>query len=154
MGGGLGLAPVATIEQKDTDFDESNTGLGINLLIGYAWDNQNMIVFLRDGVLYQFEGEFEDIAVAQGFTGASWYHYFGPIGRSAFINVGLGLQDFTSLEEEYESNDAGIGILVGGGYEFTRHVQVYGSFSFGKTEFGVDEFDHTQLQVGISAVAF
>lgn len=154
LGGGLGFTPVATIKSEDSDFDESNAGVALNFLIGYAWDNQNMLVFLHDGAWSEVEGEFEDIRVSQGFNGPSWFHYFGQMGHSAFINVGLGLQEFSSLESEYESNDPGFGALIGGGYEFTPHVQIYGSFSFGNTEYDIYEYKHTQLQVSVSAIAF
>jgi hypothetical protein len=152
MGGGLGFGPVATV--KVDDFDESYTGIAINLLIGYAWDNQNMITVMRDGVVYTIDFGSDKVTVAQGFGGIVWSHYFSHFDKGGFINLGLGLQDWSSLEDEYESNDPGVGVLAGGGYEFTRHVQIYGNFSLGKTSFQNIDFSHTQLTVGVAAIAF
>ncbi len=43
LGGGLGLAPLIKTSTR-TDVD-NNSGVGLNLLIGHAWDEQNMIVY-------------------------------------------------------------------------------------------------------------
>lgn len=51
LGGGLGLGALASTTDRDYPGVESKDGgLGVNLLIGYAWDERNMIVFLRDWI--------------------------------------------------------------------------------------------------------
>ncbi|MCH7948288.1 MAG: hypothetical protein IIC66_10870 [candidate division Zixibacteria bacterium] len=89
LGGGLGFSPVASWEVDGTTIDESGAGIGLNLLIGYAWDDQNMIVY--EGNIAGWKSDFFlDRQVSQGFNGASWYHYFGETGRTAFATLGIG----------------------------------------------------------------
>jgi len=156
LGGGLGFGPVAKVTidgVSGSSLDKS--GLATNILIGYAWDEQNMIVYLRDAIFYKETTIFnDDIFIVQGFNGFGYYHYFGPVGRSFYLTGGIGLQDWTSLDSKYESNDVGGGILLGGGYEFTRHFQIHGSLSFGRTTYAGVDFNHTQLLFTMSVVAF
>jgi hypothetical protein len=160
LGGGLGLAPIATWEGdlgNISDFEDTGIGGGLQILIGYAWDEFNMIVYEGNGVAYESEVFIVDFTAYQGFTGASWYHYFGPSGRTFFTVVGIG---FYFFEGEFEhtnvtfENDPGGGVLFGGGYEFARHWQVAGFVSAGRTsEPGID-YDHTHVNVLVSGVAF
>ena len=169
LGGGLGVAPVAKWEGDvipfgATKWEESKAGVAVNFLIGYAWDEQNMIVADANVVAYQSDmDEFTFISqkptVAQGFSGFSWYHYFGPAGKSWFSTFGLGTYSF---QAEWEinnvtveaKNEEGFGWLVGGGYEFSKHWQVGAWLSAGKTsEPGID-YDHMHLAVTIGGVAF
>lgn len=155
LGGGLGFGPVANVTAERTNAELENSGLALNFLIGYAWDEQNMIVFLRDGVIYSEETIFGgSINLVQGFSGAAYYHYFGPVGKSFYVVGGLGFQDWSSLDSDYDSNDVKAGILLGLGYEFARHVQIHGSLSFGKTSDPIQDYKHTQMQIGVSAIAF
>ena len=160
LGGGLGFGPVAKVSPDVPNSEDlDNSGIALNFLIGYAWDEQNMIVFLRDGVVYSEELNYgDDVNIVQGFSGIGYYHYFGLQGKSFFITGGLGLQDWTALDSDYTNPDPGFGFLIGGGYEFARHIQVYSSLSFGKTSdevFGYEfDFDHTQFLITVSAVAF
>ncbi len=154
LGGGLGLAATA---DWDVDFmgvsvGEDGSGLGLNLVIGYAWDEQNMIVY--EGNVASWKSDLIDETVAQGFNGASWYHYFGPVGKSFFTAAGIGFYVFKV--ETYDDNDPGFGLLLGGGYEFARHIQVAAYFSKGKTKDPIVDvdFDHTHFNILISAVAF
>ena len=51
LGGGLGFAPAAKWSVDDyymgmqLDTSETKAGVGLNLLVGYAWDEHNMIVY-------------------------------------------------------------------------------------------------------------
>ena len=158
LGGGLGFGPVAKVSVDGFDGDYDKSGLATNVLIGYAWDEQNMIVYMRDAIFYSEEfnsaWDQKDIMLCQGFSGAAYYHYFGPVGKSAYLCGGLGFQDWTSLDSDFDSPDAGLGVLLGGGYEFARHVQIHSSLSFGKTSEGNADLNHTQFLITISAVAF
>lgn len=157
LGGGLGFAPVARwsveedfIGRTVLSFHETKAGVGVNLLIGYAWDEKNMIVY--EGNAVGFSSEAYDQTAAQGYNGGSWYHYFGPTGKSAFTVAGLGLYSFDV--EHHDQHDPGFGMLLGGGYEFARHWQVGGYFSFGLTSADDLDYHHTSLSVLVSGVAF
>ncbi len=162
LGGGLGVGPFADVSIDNSDEDDSHAGVAFNLLVGYAWDEQNMIVYLLDAIHYSEDTDFwlGYDAATQGFGGIGYFHYFGPTGKSAYICGGLGLQYWEpsgwdwGIFDSRPDPEAGFGILIGGGYEFTRHLQVYSSLSFGRTSEGDDDYNHTQFLITISAVAF
>lgn len=161
LGGGLGVAPMAkwSVESGGESFDESKVGFGLHVVIGYAWDEFNMIVYEGNIAGYTSDEFYntitgQSLTLAQGFNGASWYHYFGPQGKSFFTVVGGGFYIF-DVEDASDAWDPGLGYLVGGGYEFARHFQIAGYLSGGQTSLlGVVDFGHTHLNVLVSAVAF
>ena len=164
LGGGLGIAPAITVsaDLKATIEDvgeltiygveDTRAGAAVHFVIGYAWDNHNMVVYEGNGAAF----EDNDVVVSQSFNGASWYHYFGPIGRSAFTVAGLGLYGFDT--DKTDRADYGGGMLLGGGYEFSPHWQVGGYLSFGQTSYseGIAKLDlkHSTLSILISGIAF
>lgn len=157
LGGGLGFAPVVKWSVEESflghtvlKIDETRAGVGLNLLIGYAWDEKNMLVYEGNAVGYA--SEFGDQTIAQGFNGGSWYHYFGRPGKSAFTVGGLGLYSFD--RENSDQHDPGFAILLGGGYEFARHWQVGGYLSFGATSAHGLDYKHSHLSVLVTGVAF
>jgi hypothetical protein len=152
LGGGLGFAPTADVEVNGggVSVSEDGSGMGLNMVIGYAWDEQNMIVY--EGNVAGWETDVTNADIAQGFNGASWYHYMGPVGRSFFSVVGIGYYVFDV--DDFEDNDPGFGFMLGGGYEFTRHVQVAAYFSKGSTENSGVDYDHTHFNILVSATAF
>lgn len=145
LGGGAGLAPSCKFEYGSVD--ESKTGFGMNFIIGGAFDEHNMLVY--EGNIVGFNSDLYEDNAAQGFNGAAWYHYFGQTGRSAFTTVGIGFE-VMNVGDEYK--DSGFGMLLGGGYEFARHWQVGLYIGFGKTN--NPEFDHSQISILVSGIAF
>ncbi|MBU8933985.1 MAG: hypothetical protein KOO62_08245 [candidate division Zixibacteria bacterium] len=162
VGGGLGFAPTATssIDRDGPDTEDNGSGLGLNLVIGYAWDEHNMLVCEGNIASYSSNQTYIWLpfrTVMQGFYGASWYHYYGPQGRSFFTAVGLGLyvfEDGWSQWWGFEAHDPGAALLLGGGYEFARHFQVGVYVSTGKTSERTDDYNHSHISVLVSAVAF
>lgn len=164
LGGGLGIAPYSnwSIDLGDNLFggiidfsaDETNVGPALNFVIGYAWNEQNMIVYHADGLIYK--SDFFDQSAVQTFNGVSFFHYFGPVGRAPFAVVGVG--GYGWKVEELEANDVGPALLVGAGYEFARHVQVGAYYVGGRTSdkaFGETfNFGHAHVSVAVTAVAF
>ncbi len=150
LGGGLGFSPL--IKTTLAQLEDKNSGIGLNLLIGHAWDDHNMLVYEGNVSGYVESGYYSDITVTQGFDGGVWYHYFGPTGKSAFSAVGIGLYQY-QIEGE-DAADVGLAILLGGGFEFARHWQVGGYLSFGNTSIGPLDLKHTNLNILISTVAF
>lgn len=138
------------------EIDENKVGVGVNLLIGYAWDEQNMIVYEGNITGYQSD-VFVDNQVSQGFSGAAWYHYYGSMGSTFFSVLGIGV--FTFDLDKFDANDQGIGGLIGGGYEFSNHWQVGAYLSSGRTstalkDFGFDDWSHVQVSALVNVVAF
>ena len=157
LGGGLGFSPEATYSVGldlgpfgTLTVDENGSGFGLNLVIGGAFNEQNMLVY--EGNVAGWKSDILNDNISQGFNGAAWYHYFGPLGKSAFTVAGIGAYVFQA--ENYEDNDPGLGILLGGGYEFSKHWQIGGYYSFGKTSDSGVDFDHHHLNILVSGIAF
>ena len=151
LGGGLGFSPVAQWKAVGTGISESGAGVGLNLLIGFGWDEQNMIVY-EGNVAGWKSNFFLDRQVSQGFNGVSWYHYFEETGRSAFTTLGIGVYVFGV--EDFDSNDLGFGLLAGAGYEFARHWQIGAYYSLGKTSDIFFDYNHYHFSILVSGVAF
>jgi hypothetical protein len=156
LGGGLGFAPISRWSLADNQYtfggkaSESRPGVGINLMIGYAFDDQNMLVY--EGNATGYSSKLNDKIATQGMDSFSWYHYFGPTGKSAFTTAGIGLYSFDVENAGDFSN--GLGFLLGGGYEFARHWQVGAYLGFGRTSQAEADFNHVHLNLLISTVAF
>lgn len=153
LGGGLGIAPTASWKVDvvgDLGVEQSGPGVGLNFIIGGGFDDMNLLVY--EGNVAGWHDDFFDESASQGFNGAAWYHYYGPAGKSAFTTVGLGFYVFQ--EEHYDSNDPGLGVLLGGGYEFSKHWQAGGYLSFGKTSSGGVDFNHHHISLLVSVIAF
>ncbi len=150
LGGGLGFAPI--VKTTLGSLEDNKSGVGAHLLIGHAWDDYNMIVYEGNVSVYAISGYYEDITVGQGCDAAVWYHYFGETGKTAFTAAGIGLYRY--MVDGENATDAGLAILLGGGFEFSRHWQFGAYISFGKTSSGSLDLDHTNLNILISTVAF
>jgi len=145
LGSGIGFSPIVTLKSDSlTDElgngsyvnDESNRGLALDFIIGYAWDEHNMIVYEGNVVGYSLEsgggaGRTE-VDVYQGFFGVSWYHYFGHVGKSAFVAGGLGR--YVSIIYDQRAlirlNQISGALQISVGYEFARHLQFGGYLGF------------------------
>ncbi len=171
LGVGLGYSPYSkwSIEISgrifgqvvDEKIDESNTGPAIDFIIGYAWDESNMIVYQGTGLVYnsKFFGEnagglsIEDSRQAtQAFNGVAYYHNFGPVGKAAFAAAGVG--GYFWKVKDFETNDPGPAYLVGAGYEFVRHVQAGVFVSGGQTTDSGFDFGHMHVSIQVTAIAF
>lgn len=146
LGGGLGFAP--SIKTSIGNYSAKESGTGLNLFLGYAWDEFNMLVYEGNIGAYSIG----TITVIQGIDAVTWYHYYGPTGKSFFTAAGLGLY---SYDEEGAPDVSGqMGILIGAGYEFSKHWQAGFYISSGKTKFLGAEIDHTTFSLLIGGVAF
>jgi hypothetical protein len=143
VGGGVGFAPTAINKSYPNyyNIDESSSGLASNFIIGYAWNELNMIVYEGNAVGYSTESgrgaSSSTVDVYQGFSGFSWYHYFGPVGKSAFITGGYGRYVFFFYEQsadlgvdQMSIDQIGGALQIGAGYEFARHWQFGGYLGF------------------------
>lgn len=185
FGGGLGVAPMAkwsydpnsvpdyiviNTPKGENVTDESNAGIGGHFLIGYAWDEQNMVVLEANGCYYSSDA-FDMSDLLPGYSGQSlqlsscyaWYHYFGPPGGSLFSMIGLGAYGWTV--KGFDTNDPSVGYIVGAGYEFARHLQAGIYLSGGQTKetvysplrYGLTKdvnFGHMHINVLVTAIAY
>ncbi len=160
LGGGLGIAANSHWEIDNLPVSEDKAGLGLNLLVGYAWDESNMIVYEGNVTGYSSDvassvGRFTgmgDQTITQGFNGAAWYHYYGSVGRSLFTTVGLGVYVFDV--KDFKANDPGFGLLLGVGYEIARHWQFGAYFGGGQTTSSGTDFKQSHINVNLNVIAF
>ena len=153
LSAGFGFAPL--IKTSSGFLEANNSGSGQHFLIGYAWDNSNIIGFEGNtSIARDYEAKingqidkYYGLTLTQGFGGVTWNHYFGSIGKSIFSTTRIGLYDYGFMTSN--GNDAGLGAIVGGGYEFLRHWQAGIYFSFGSIN-----LDNSNLNLLISAAAF
>jgi hypothetical protein len=153
LGGGLGIAPVVSWELDVAIFDvkESKAGIGSNFLIGYGWDEQNLIVFEGNGASTSTDQSGADQTISQGFGGPVWYHYLKPVAPTFFTALGAG---FYGFQFEDDRNDSGFGWLGGCGFEFSRHWQFTIVAHGGQTESAAVDFSHLTVSVLVGGVAF
>lgn len=118
LGGGLGFSPYAQWNWKVRSYEEEEIGVEINFLVGYAWNNHNLMVLEFNGSSY--DSDFFDDYATQGYGGPVWYHYFRPGPRGFFSAIGLWRYGVGSEDECF----AGWGYMIGAGYEFTKQVQI------------------------------
>jgi hypothetical protein len=161
LGGGVGFAPVSKWwgnvnlqGQKVIDYEETKAGPALHILIGGAFDKRNMLVW--EANVSGFSSDLLDETIHQRYNGVVWYHYFGPTGKSVFTALGVGL--FYFKIHGYPYFHPGNAILLGTGYEFSRHLQVGAYFSAGKT-FDLANcyssyFKHAQLNILISGTVY
>jgi hypothetical protein len=158
VGAGLGISPSASWTLGAER--ESWTGLGLQLAAGYAWCSRDAIMLEINGTSYSSSRYNTDSLIGTGsllttqtFTGPSLHHRFGSVGRSSFAAIGLGACTF-DRGEPYERK-LGPGFLIGGGFEFTRHLEVGIYYCSGRTSeaTGADR-DHHHLNLLISGWAY
>jgi hypothetical protein len=159
LGGGLGFTPssswsgpVLVPGSGVVDVDETQSGPALNLIVGGGLDEQNLLVFEVNGVRYTSNELAGTPRITQAFAGPAWYHYYGPMGRTFYTAVGMGLMTFEP--EDDPGNDAGLGFLFGAGYEFAPHWQFGTYLSVGESSFGGSNYDHSQVSVLLGGVAF
>ncbi len=153
IGGGIGFSADSKWSTKVLGFniEESGSGSAGNFLIGYGWDEYNMIVADANVAIYK-TSLFEPEDITQGFSGVAWYRYFGEKGSAFFTALGLGQYVFEV--SNLGSNVEGLGFLLGAGYEFSPHFQAAFYFNSGQTKDGGFDFEHTSLNIIVSGVAF
>jgi hypothetical protein len=136
LGFGLGVTPVARLTVKNTSIDETRQGTSLGILIGYAWDNRNMLVYEGSGTIYS-SSSVPDSYVIQMLDAFRWYHYWGAEKARFFTMVGVGEM---VLGTEYTHIDGtGFGYCAGVGYEIFKQVQISFNYQGGHTsnEYGV-----------------
>jgi hypothetical protein len=149
LGGSFGFAPETGYSIKDHGLDENGSGFGLALIIGGSINEQNLIVY--EGNVTSWNSDLFHASVSQGFNGPAWYHYYGPTGRSAFSVLGLGMSVFGT---EDENNDVGFGVLLGAGYEFSKHWQAGIYFSTGSTSDGYNDYNQHHISLLATGIAF
>ncbi len=162
LGLGAGYGPIARNSNESPKFRNfNNSGLASSFFIGHGWYNKSLIAIYFEGISYKeslshilVEYSRGKVDVEQGFAGLTFFQYGRAHSPSPFFMFGAGFQLWVTDDDHFGSNNAGIGFLFGGGYEFKRHFQAYASLGVGNTTRDRSKFSHVQLILGISAMAY
>ena len=130
--------PEADIDGNGTGPDylpdnSSHTGFASHVVIGGCRNASDIFAGEWNAVLYSSPTDLtpsKSVSVWQWQLAVSWYHYFGPVGGSPYTVIGCGPYFLTPSWSEYTA--FGGALLLGGGYGFTRHIQIGAYYSIGK----------------------
>lgn len=151
LGGGLGYSPVLHWNIPDA-VGETTGGFAGEFLIGFAWNDRNMIVYQSNLGIGSSDHLGSCNNFGQVYQGADYFHYFGRRGNALFVTGGIGLVDYFTQYENLEGD--GMGYSLGAGYEFAKQMQV-GVHYFGGSASGHGwDYRNDVLQVLFTVVAY
>ncbi|MEW6412497.1 MAG: hypothetical protein AB1483_08505 [Candidatus Zixiibacteriota bacterium] len=159
LGFGLGAAPLLKGTEGNPAEDFERSGLVVNLMAGYAFNENDVVLLIQDAAIYSqtaYREALDGSLVAwddrdlQGFWGVGYRRYFAPAGRSMFVTAALGIE---GADDDW-GMPSGLGILVGSGYEITRHIELYASFATGKIDYGEGEDTFSQIVFSLTGVLY
>lgn len=119
-GFGLGAAPTAHWSSSQVAEDITETGYAGEMLIGYAWDDNNVLVYDGSGAMY-YHTDVDRVWIMQGIDAVRWYHYWGNQKHRYFTAAGLGA--FFLGTNYCNVYGEGIGYSLGVGREVFKQVQ-------------------------------
>jgi opacity protein-like surface antigen len=120
------------------DFSASTDtgGLATDFRLGGGLSEKWLLYFTNQQVFFGLN----DDSYAQGLTGVGATHFFRPQAPSVLLDLGLGAGVLWNADQD--ESESGLGLLVGVGYEFSRHFLVKADWYYadvGKGEvFGTD----------------
>lgn len=117
---GGGVAPVIHWSGNYLSSDVDRSGWGINFLVGYAWDDWNILAYEGIGWLYELPQTSTDFSIS-ALDGVRWYHYFDKRNR-LFTSLGIGW--FVGSSGGTDFDVSGFGYTAGIGYEFIKQLQI------------------------------
>ena len=153
MGIGLGYAPYANPNITNFDNDYSFKGVGMNLIVGYNWNHKNLLAWEILGAVNASENSKDDEGFI-GINGVTWYHYFDPTPKSFYTIAGMGRLISFPMTNDYSYTTTGLGFVLGGGYEFTKQVQLSVYYLGGKTSDHNIKVNNNMIMTIISVVAY
>ncbi len=133
---GFGFAPSASTQIKDFPGSRVTTnGVALSLVAGYGFNENTLFLLMVEGLQSKDSTFVSSVETTrQGFVGAGIRFYFNEIGQSVFITSCLGIQKYMKTESNEKLHDAGLGYLVGFGYEIVENFQVQATLSSGQTK--------------------
>jgi len=149
---GIGFSPSTNFDIQNS-VDESNSAFTVKVLVGYGFDDKNLLTYQIIGNSIKSK-VLDNSEIVQGLDGIQWYHYFrGPSGDKIFVSAGIGAMVFATPYSNLGGR--GLGFELGTGYELKRHFQLELFYIWGETDSGNNRTaDHTMLVFLLSAHAF
>ncbi len=159
LGLGFGVSPMIEGSWGDPAENFEHSGFVVNLIAGYAFSEKDAVLLIQDAAIYTqtayreaLDGSLTgwDDRDLQGFWGIGYRRYFAPAGRSLFVTAALGIE---GADDDW-AIPSGLGVLIGGGYEITRHIELYTSFAVGKIDYGEGEATFSQIVFTLTGVLY
>jgi hypothetical protein len=127
--------------------------------IGYAPSDKYQIYYFNYVSWFGLDNVFGDnVMIGNGVGGLGLTFYTQPQAPSTYFNFGIGLSSWDAVSEDNGDTWWGVGIMLGGGYEFARHWALEGTFTYGHpsiTEGGITaSTDALAFGVKIIALAY
>jgi len=156
LGGGVGLGMTSVKQSIDdgvsvtTGESETKFAFGTDFRIGWGIDSLWEVFYFNDLSWFTAENIFGNkITFATGVGGIGVRRYFGPPGAAPFVTAGVGLSTWDTPFEEGGKAWWGVGVMAGGGYEFSPHWSVEANLSYGEPK--EDELNLTFTTKAFSA---
>lgn len=121
----LGAGPAAT-RYNHSSFGVSgpsttNLAVGTDFKIGHAFSDQLLVYYSNDASFFAPEGTGVDL-VGSGMSGLGATYFIETRSPSPFVHGSFGIAAWNELAANGVTEaEAGLGISIGGGYEFARH---------------------------------
>ncbi len=159
MGLGLGYAPYANPNLTNYENDYSFDGAGVNFIVGYNWDNKNLLTWEVLGAINIQEKSSDNDAGFIGINSIVWYHYFQPTPRSYYSIIGFGRIGSIAVINNSNSSSIGfgtngLGFVLGGGYEFTKQLQFSIYYVGGKTSDRYIKVNNNMIYTSVTLLAY
>lgn len=124
LGLGIGYSPVSRISESEFRISSEDGSMVISFVAGYATGRE---LFVYEGQYFEVEHGLDAPRCCESVDvyedSWRWYHYFGDEGNTIFSCAGAALTKIEGGYREY-FKCRGLGIVVGGGLEFTRQIQI------------------------------
>ncbi len=158
MGLGLGYAPYANPDLQNYPDDYSFNGFGMNFMIGYNWNKKNLLVWEVQGAINVADSKKDDIGFL-GINGILWYHYLKDTPKSFYSILVIGRTFSVSVREYTDSTSIGYGtrgtaIAIGGGYEFTKQLQLSTYYVRGKSSDYSIKATNNMIYMSVTLLAY
>lgn len=132
---------------------ETPSAVMTDFKIGYAPTDLVEVYYMNKVSWFKTDNNLTTSAI----TGIGVTYLFNPRAPSWFVSGGLGLSSWGFLTGSSNSL-SGFGLLVGGGYEFSRYWSIEGNLLWGsptRNEFGTNErVNNTTVRVTISFLQY
>ena len=114
--------------------DRENTlAFMYDVRIGYAPSNLWQIYYLSEASWFGLDNIVGDrVTIASGLSGVGVTKYVRAQAPSPFFLGSIGLTTWSTPFEERSGTWVGAGLMLGGGFEFSRHWSVEGNLVWGK----------------------
>jgi opacity protein-like surface antigen len=155
LGAGLGFGSAKQVVEAtggDVSIEGSTSegGLATDFRIGGGLNEQWLLYWTSQQVFFTAQAFGEDALFGQGLAGVGASYYLQPQAPSFFFEAALGIGSIIDFEND--ESDAGLGLLIGLGYEFAAHWQVGMSWSF--TQIGDDQIGDIDVDTRIETFRF